>query len=326
MSNVSHKVAPPAPMTERVAPLQVTGMGSYLTRLTLVMLILQAVLVFTGAAVRLTGSGLGCSDWPTCTPTSLTTTPELGIHGFIEFGNRVLGAVLGLYAVFFVYALWPLRRTRADLVRMAILLFAVVPFQAILGGITVKTELNPWIVAAHFAPSAIAVALATYMLLRTRDAGGPARKAQPPVTVGLAWTAGILCAIVVILGVMVTGAGPHAGDQASARNGFSTLIMARLHAAPVWLMTLTTIAGLIVTRSKHARPAGHDYASQQRPRAAFLFLLIVEVIQGAIGYTQYFTGLPVPLVMAHIVGLCMVIIAAVCVVDSVYEREPVRAH
>lgn len=291
---------------------QATQTDSYVTRLAVAMLVLQSLIVFTGAAVRLTGSGLGCDNWPFCTADSLTNTPELGIHGFIEFGNRVLGAVLGLYALFMVWALWPLRTTRADLVRMSVLLFAVVPFQAILGGITVKTQLNPWIVAAHFLPSALAVALSAYLVKRTRDAGGPARRIAPPLLTGLAWAVGILCLVTVILGMLVTGAGPHAGDEISARNGLNTLIVARLHALPVWFMVASTGLGLFLAR-RHRLPG---------VARAFTFMLIAELVQGTIGYLQYFTGLPVPLVMLHILGLCLVITGAVFVVDSVYARAP----
>ncbi|WP_040348124.1 COX15/CtaA family protein [Brevibacterium mcbrellneri] len=291
---------------------QATEVNRYVYWLAVGLLLLQALIVFTGAAVRLTGSGLGCPNWPMCTDSSLTNTPEMGIHGFIEFGNRVLGVVLGLYSLFVVIALWSLRSTRSDLFRMAVLLFAVVPFQAILGGVTVRTQLNPWIVAAHFIPSALAVALSAYMVKRTRDTGANPRPIASRTLVTVAWAVGILCAIVVAMGVLVTGAGPHAGDEISARNGLNTLLMSRLHAIPVWLMTAGTIYGLVLARKE-------KLASATR---AFTFLLIVEVAQGIIGYTQFFTGLPVPLVMAHIAGLCLVITAAVFVVDSVYQRDP----
>ena len=119
----------------------------------------------------------------------------------------------------------------------------------------------------------------------------------------------------VLMGMLVTGAGPHAGDEVSARNGLNTLLMSRLHAIPVWLMTAGTIYGLVLARKE-------KIASATR---AFTFLLIVEVAQGIIGYTQFFTGLPVPVVMAHIAGLCLVITAAVFVVDSVYTRDPLPA-
>lgn len=291
---------------------QATEVNRYVFRLAVGMLILQALIVFTGAAVRLTGSGLGCPNWPMCTDTSLTNTPEMGIHGFIEFGNRVLGVVLGLYSLFVVIAVWPLRSTRSDIFRMAVLLFAVVPFQAILGGVTVRTQLNPWIVAAHFIPSALAVALSAYMVKRTRDAGTHPRPIASQLLVTVAWTVGVLCALVVLFGMLVTGAGPHAGDQISARNGLNIVVMARLHAIPVWLMVATTIVGLILSRREHLSGVFR----------AFMFLFIVEVLQGIVGYVQYFTGIPVPLVMAHIAGLCLVIVAAVFVVDSVYERDP----
>src|SRR5690625_797813 len=113
-------------------------------------LVSQAGIIVTGGAVRLTASGLGCSEWPRCTPDSYVTTPEMGIHGVIEFGNRLLTFVLAAIAVLTILALWRLRKTHRELLVMSIILFLVIPAQAVIGGITVWTGLNPWVVSLHF--------------------------------------------------------------------------------------------------------------------------------------------------------------------------------
>lgn len=274
------------------------------------MLIAQSGIVLTGAVVRLTGSGLGCPTWPKCTDDSLVNTPEMGLHGYIEFGNRLLGVGLGVLGVAIIILLWGLRRSRRDLFVSAILLTAVVPIQALIGGATVRMQLNPWIVAAHFAVSAVAVAYAAYFVRRTHDEGDPPRRAGSPALRWLVYAIGVLTVIVVALGVMTTGAGPHAGDERSARNGFDTIIISRLHSLPVWLLLACTVAVLVLA---HRQRLGHLFRATR-------VLLFVELAQGAIGYIQYFTGLPVWVVAAHLVGACATIAAATTVVDAIFPR------
>ncbi|WP_235936273.1 COX15/CtaA family protein [Brevibacterium rongguiense] len=276
------------------------------------MLIAQALIVVTGALVRLTGSGLGCPDWPTCDGVSITNTPDMGIHGFIEFGNRLLGVVLGLICLATVIMLLRLIAARWDLFLISLALTLVVPVQAVIGGISVHMELNPWIVAAHFVPSAVCVALSAYFVRRTYDAGGPRTPIGTPALRGLAWTIAVLTVIIVIMGVLTTGAGPHAGDEVSARNGLPIVLMARLHAAPVWLLVIATVAGIVAAHRQRLPEV----------RRPLVVLLIVELAQGVVGYIQYFTGLPVWLVALHMAGLCVVIAASTAVLDSVYRRAP----
>src|SRR5699024_8069752 len=128
--------------------------------------VLQAGIIVTGGAVRLTASGLGCSEWPRCTPESYVTTPEMGIHGAIEFGNRLLTFVLAAIAVLMILALWNLRKTHRELFRMSIVLLLAIPAQAFIGGITVWTGLNPWVVMLHFLVSAFMVSVASMLAHR----------------------------------------------------------------------------------------------------------------------------------------------------------------
>ena len=282
------------------------------------MLSAQSLIILTGALVRLTGSGLGCPTWPRCTPDSIVPYGALTMHSAIEFGNRLLGVGLGILGVITILVLLRRFRTRPDLVWFAVALTAVVPVQAVLGGITVLTGLNPWIVALHFVPSAAAVIASTLFVRRAYDSGTQPQAIGTQVQRGLAWTALILTAIVVVLGLLVTGAGPHAGDEMSARNGFDTLLMARLHAAPVWALVAVTIGSVLVSHAAVRRGAP---GARSLRRASLVFTAVVAA-QGALGYVQYFLGVPWMLVALHIIGVCAVLIAATWLLDSHYVRPP----
>ena len=275
------------------------------------MLIAQAGIILTGGIVRLTGSGLGCSDWPKCTPDSLVATSEMGIHGAIEFGNRLLAVALAILGVCIALLLWKGRKQRPDLFWLNIGLLAIVPVQAVVGGITVWTKLNPWVVAGHFVPSAVAVGVAAYFVRRTYDTGIRLNaKAASPLP-ALGWIILGLAAIIVVFGVLTTGAGPHSGSTMSTRNNLDNIWVTRLHAAPVWLLVIATISALVVARKK----------AQTAMVAPLTVLLCVEIAQGVIGYVQYFLGVPELLVALHMVGLSATIAASVAVLDSAYPRS-----
>ena len=275
------------------------------------MLIAQAGIILTGGIVRLTGSGLGCSDWPKCTPDSLVATSEMGIHGAIEFGNRLLAVALAILGVCIALLLWKHRKKRPDLFWLNIGLLAIVPVQAVVGGITVWTKLNPWVVAGHFVPSAVAVGVAAYFVRRTYDTGIRLNaKAASPLP-ALGWIILGLAAIIVVFGVLTTGAGPHSGSTMSTRNNLDNIWVTRLHAAPVWLLVIATISALVVARKK----------AQTAMVAPLTVLLCVEIAQGVIGYVQYFLGVPELLVALHMVGLSATIAASVAVLDSAYPRS-----
>ncbi|MGO0602810.1 COX15/CtaA family protein [Brevibacterium linens] len=275
------------------------------------MLIAQAGIILTGGIVRLTGSGLGCTDWPKCTPESLVATSEMGIHGVIEFGNRLLAVALALLGVCIALMLWRVRKQRPDLFWLNIGLLAIVPVQAVVGGITVWTKLNPWVVAGHFVPSAVAVGVAAYFVRRTYDTGVRLGTKAPAPLPTLGWIILGLTAIIVVFGVLTTGAGPHSGSTISTRNNLDNIWVTRLHAAPVWLLVVATLSALVVARKK----------AQSAMVAPLTVLLIVEVVQGVIGYVQYFLGVPELLVALHMVGLSATIAASVAVLDSAYPRH-----
>jgi len=286
--------------------------ASLVRRLALASVVANTVIVVTGGAVRLTSSGLGCPTWPGCTDSSYVPTAETAGHGLIEFGNRTLTFVLGLVALATLVAVVRHRPRRRPLVRLAALAFAGIPAQAVLGGITVLTGLNPWTVAGHFLLSM--GILATTLTLWWRMREGTDRQARPTVPPEMLLLGRALVGVtgaVLVLGTVVTGSGPHAGDAAAARTGFDPATVSQLHADAVMLLiglTVATVLGLRVTGA----PA--------EVRAAARTLLWVELGQGLIGFVQYFTGVPVLLVGAHLLGACLVWLAALRVLLPMYGR------
>jgi len=279
-------------------------------RLAVLSLVGQTVLVVTGGAVRLTSSGLGCPTWPRCTDTSLVNTPEMGIHGFIEFGNRTLTFALAAVAVLMLVYLWNLRRERRDLFLLAVGLLASIPAQAVIGGITVLTQLNPWVVGLHFVVSMALVVLATLLVNRAYGRTGAARTQVLPALPGAARpvlnAAALFSAVAVCLGVVVTGAGPHAGDANAPRNNLDWDLFSHLHAVPAYLVTAGALFGVfLVVRGRVRGPF----------RTAVFLLLGVTVLQAVIGFTQYYNGIPALLVAAHMLGAALLMSAATNAAD-----------
>jgi cytochrome c oxidase assembly protein subunit 15 len=270
------------------------------SRLALANAVANGLIVVTGGLVRLTGSGLGCPTWPRCTDESFVTTPELAGHGAIEFGNRLLTFVLAAVAVATVVAVW--RSPRRDLRLLAALTFLGIPAQAALGGVTVLTGLNPWTVAAHFLVSAVLVALATTLWLRSREPGVGQPLLRRPLVLLVAGIAAAT-AVVLVFGTVVTGSGPHSGDvpedpdAAPVRMGFDAELVSQLHADVVFLLVGLTVALLV---------ALHATDAPGRVRRAARDLLVVQLAQGVVGYVQYFTDLPIALVLLHMLGAVLI--------------------
>jgi heme a synthase len=257
----------------------------------------NVLIVFSGGLVRVTGSGLGCPTWPRCDEESFVPTPggaHAGWQTAIEFGNRLLTFVVLAAAVAVV---WELRRHRSvhppALIRLAWLLPAFVLVQAIMGGITVLLGLTPWTVAMHFLLSMVLIAVAVIVFEWVRR---PPDAALPGA--GLRWATWALAAVgftVLVLGTLVTGAGPHAGDPSTPRLAADIRILALLHADAVWLFVGLTVALVAVT-----------WQGPARLRTVVRALLGLQLLQGAIGYTQYATGIPEALVAVHILGAALV--------------------
>jgi heme a synthase len=271
------------------------------------LLFLQSALVVTGGAVRLTGSGLGCPTWPTCTGSSITPVAHQAqgtLHSWIEFGNRLLTIALVIAAVVALVATVKWSSTRVDRRRVRwIAIWQVLGIfgQAILGGITVLTKLNPIPVSGHFLLSIVLIAGG--QSLRHRMLDRP-RVATLPITKKLVLVVTSLAALVVTVGTLVTGSGPHAGDIQAKRYPFSPREISYLHADLVIALICLAIGLLLVIR------VGEAGDSQLRLTRALEIFLITSLSQGFIGYVQYFTGLPEGLVALHLLGATMVWIAA----------------
>ena len=263
----------------------------------------NTLIVLTGGLVRLTGSGLGCPTWPRCTEESFVPHRALGVHGVIEFGNRMFTYVLVAVAVGTLVAVWrwtagvPGHRRQMDGAsspparRLAVVLALGIPFQGVIGGITVLTNLNPWIVALHLLLSMGLIAGSVFLVVLVRGEVGTPAPARSVVLTRLVFAVLI---VVVYLGTVVTGSGPHAGDADSPRNGLDPQVMSHVHAAGVYVLVGLTLVTLFALRGTAAG------------RVALL-LLAVELLQGTIGFVQYFTDLPVALVAAHLVGAAILV-------------------
>jgi cytochrome c oxidase assembly protein subunit 15 len=268
--------------------------ASLVSRITLANAVANAAIVVTGGAVRLTGSGLGCPTWPRCTDESFVATPELAGHGVIEFGNRLLTFALTAVAIATVVVVF--RSVRRDLRALAAIGFLGIPAQALLGGITVLTGLNPWTVAAHFLLSMVLVAVATILWLRSREPGVGQPLLRRPFVLLVTGIAAAT-AVVLVIGTVVTGSGPHSGDPEAGRTGFDPELVSQLHADVVFLLIGLTVALLV---------ALYAIDSPARVRRATRDLLVIELAQGVVGYVQYFTDLPVALVLLHMLGAVLI--------------------
>jgi cytochrome c oxidase assembly protein subunit 15 len=266
----------------------------------------QIGIVVTGGAVRLTGSGLGCPEVPRCTEESLIPTREMGVHGLIEFGNRLLTFVLVAIATATLLAVLRTLRSnlpRRDLVVPAVVLLLGVPVQAMIGMATVWSTLNPWVVMLHFMCSAALIAVATILMRRAQRAAD-----SEPAEIGSPWlrrlaTATLVAAFgTVYLGTVVTGTGPHAGDREARRTGLELESVAQLHVHAVCLLL-----GLSVGLYFAARAVG----SPGRAALAAAVLIGVELGQGTVGVVQYVLDLPVLLVALHMLGAALLVAAAV---------------
>jgi cytochrome c oxidase assembly protein subunit 15 len=274
----------------------------WLRRVLLVNLILEIGIVVTGGLVRLSGSGLGCPTWPQCVPGSFTPVPhqEQGFHKLIEFGNRTLTSVVGVAALLVILAVWRWAADRRALRRIAVLPLVGVLLQAVLGGITVLTGLNPAIVAAHFLASMVLVSLSAYLLYRVGEGDEPPVALVHPEIRWLAWVVASLGALVLILGTIVTGSGPHSGDATTPRFGFDPRTISWLHADAVMLFVGLVVAVLL---------AVHLTAADPRPRRVWHSVFGVTVLQGLVGYTQYLSGLPELLVIVHMLGASLLVVS-----------------
>jgi cytochrome c oxidase assembly protein subunit 15 len=261
------------------------------------LLFLQATLIVTGGAVRLTGSGLGCPTWPECTPGSYTPVAHQAepiLNVWIEFGNRLLGIVLGFVSLLVVIAVLKCKRKDLRIIAFGQLLGVIV--QGILGGITVRTDLHPNFVAPHFLISIILIPGAVSLYSRRRAPAVFVKSSPLTNRISLAHITTAFLAIV--LGTIVTGSGPHAGDAQAERLNLDIQTISWLHADAVIILLGITLAFYVAQ------------GTSERTKKTIKIFSALALVQGGIGYIQYFTGVPEILVGAHILGATLVWIAA----------------
>ena len=276
-------------------------------------LLAEILIIGTGGAVRLTGSGLGCPTWPTCVGSSIVSTPEMGIHGLIEFANRTLTGLVGLLALAVVVVVWRYRKSRRDLFVLALLPVLGVVAQAIIGGITVLTGLNPFIVGFHYVASLVIVAICTAFLVRANSAPGPRVLAVPRPYAILTHLLSLFLAVTIFIGVLTTGAGPHSGDANVGRNGFDAWLLSHFHAWPAYLTF--ALASVLLAWSLR---------SERRMLRWQLALFGSIVVQILVGLVQANSGLPVLLVGIHMV--LAAIMAALMTVVVLTLKTPIASE
>lgn len=267
------------------------------------------LIIATGGAVRLTGSGLGCPTWPLCTADSLVNTPEMGIHGVIEFGNRTLSAVLGILAVLLVLATLRIASLRV----LAVVVLVGVVLQGVVGGITVLTGLNSWIVGFHYLASTALVAVTTAIVLRSSREPGTRVRFLPRWMAALNVVAIVLLVAVIAIGVVTTGSGPHSGDPAALRNGLAWDVLAHVHAYVGYALVAVLIVLLV----------GAGRLGDRRYLVSVIAVAGIVAVQIAVGILQANTGLPPLLVGIHMV--LAGVAAALTVVLADATRRPAVA-
>lgn len=261
-------------------------------RVTYAALLSLALIIVTGAAVRLTGSGLGCTDWPTCENGQIHAPMEF--HALVEFGNRLLTGVVSLAVIFAVLGSLVRTPRRRDLTWLSLGLVAGVVGQVLLGGVVVLTHVHPAAVQGHFVLSMVILLNALVLQQRAGEPDGvPLEPTVPPRLRRVTRWLVAATFLVVVTGTVVTGTGPHGGDEEARRFGFEITTVARIHSVTV---ILTLLGVLWLLREARREPVRHVLGGPVET------VLWVGGVQAAIGWTQYFTGIPVFLVTLHIVG------------------------
>jgi heme a synthase len=307
---------PPVPLPEVPGPASPPGLGRSsrlptvsplaFRRLAIASLVMVVLIVVTGAAVRLTGSGLGCADWPDCSAGHLT--PPLQFHSLVEFGNRMVTVVLTVVVILTVLAAFRRRPYRRDLMWLSAGLVGGVLLQAVMGGIVVYTKLNPYVVMVHFLASMPLVVDAVVLLHRaTRDCSpASGRLLVPRPILLLSRGLVVLLAFVLAAGTATTGAGPHAGSSqgqlVAKRIPVPLRDMAELHSSLALLLVGVALSLAVALQAMDV---------PERVRRAGRLLVVVLVAQAAVGYTQYFTHLPALLVEVHVLGATVLVVGTV---------------
>lgn len=286
--------------------------------LAVVNVVAQCGIAVTGSIVRVSESGLGCPSWPDCSAGSLVPVahPELGqLHQWIEFSNRLLGGVVGVVSVLVFLAALLARPRRRRHVLLALTMPLGVVVQAVIGGITVLTKLSWWTVCLHFLPSPALVWLAVLLLKAIDEGDEPARPLIPRPLRALQLLMAADVAAVLVVGTLVTAAGPHAGDIRTPRLDFPVAELAQAHADVVFILV-----GMMVALGFALRITGGTPAIWRR----YWIFVVTVLAQGALGLIQYFLGVPDVLVILHVLGATLVVAAMAALWCASRERGPRR--
>lgn len=252
--------------------------------------VLNVAIIATGGTVRLTGSGLGCTDWPVCTPGSLVPTPELGIHGIIEFTNRTISGPLLIVGILVLVLSWRIRAQRRDLFVVSAVVLGLVAMQALVGAFVVWLHLNANLVGFHYTASLVIVCVTVAYLVRMYEAPLPRERAVPKAFAILTHVTTLFMALTVFFGVLTTGAGPHSGDASIVRDGFDATLLSHIHAWPGYISLALVLALVIWSAARRLRPLRWSVA-----------LLAVLLVQIGVGVFQARSGLPPFAVGVHMV-------------------------
>ncbi|MGI5121253.1 COX15/CtaA family protein [Marinactinospora thermotolerans] len=281
-------------------------------------IVVNAGIAVTGATVRVTSSGLGCSEWPKCTKESFVPvgTHHSAFNAAIEFGNRTLTFLVLAVGVIVFVATLRMRPRRRDLLTLATIIPIGVLGQAVVGGITVWSDLHPASVAAHFLLSTVVVIFTVAYYVRCREPEGGLRLTVAPSIRHLATALVPLGFALLVAGTVVTGTGPHGGDASAPRWDFDMVLVTRVHSLLAWATVAGAVA-LIVLALRLGAP--------RRLRTQIWLLLAVIAAQGGVGYAQYFLGLPELLVVLHVLGSTLVWVAILRVYFGTAERAAVTS-
>lgn len=313
---VSVRTLPPADPTSRPTPLNrlAEPLRSRSASILAANLVVQILIIVTGGAVRLTASGLGCSTWPQCEPGHFTPVhvKAASFHTAIEFGNRTITGVLLVVSLFVAVAVWTDRDRALPYRALGLVPLVGVILQAVIGGITVLVKLHPAIVGSHLLISMALVAASTMLVRRSTESDGPARAVVPTRVVALSRALVAVVAIVLALGVVVTGSGPHSGDkEVGYRFGFDPAVVSRVHALAVWVFVALLVA-IVVELRRHEAPGP--------ARRAGAMLIALTLAQAVIGYVQYATGLPAGLVAVHMLAAALLAAATTWFITTLRVR------
>lgn len=277
-------------------------------------LVVQILIIVTGGAVRLTASGLGCSTWPQCEPGHFTPAhvPEASFHTAIEFGNRTITGVLLIVSIAVAVAVWTDRDRALPYRVLGLVPLIGVVLQAVIGGITVLVKLHPAIVGSHLLISMALVAASALLVRRSTEGDAPRRAVVPTRVIVLSRALVGVVAVVLALGVVVTGSGPHSGDEeVGYRFGFDPAAVSRVHALAVWVFVALLVV-LVVELRRHEAPVP--------ARRACAVLIALTLVQAVIGYVQYATGLPAGLVAVHMLAAALLTAATTWFVTTLRVR------